>query len=92
MGTKKPREKGKIRFSRYFKKYNEGDIVAIVKELSCRSNFPDKIQGRTGVIEGKRGKAYIVKINDFKKEKQYIIEPIHLKKIKQIKKQNDKKK
>jgi ribosomal protein L21E len=91
MRIKKPKEKGKIQFSRYFRKYNEGDIVAVVREPSCKCNFPDRIQGRTGIIDGKRGKVYLVKINDFKKEKQYLIEPIHLKKIKQIEKQNDKK-
>jgi len=40
------------------------------------------MQGRTGVIEGKRGKCYIVKIKDYAQEKRFIIHPVHLKKLK----------
>ena len=83
MVKRKPtREKGKIRFSEYFKKLEEGEKVGIKKELSIASGFPSRLQGRTGIIEGKRGKAYIVKIKDLKKEKRYIIPAIHLKKLK----------
>lgn len=87
--TKRPkniRERGKIRLSEYFKKLKEGDRVAIVKERSVSDNIPERMQGRTGIVEGKRWRAYIVKINDFNKEKTFIIEPIHLKKIKVISK------
>jgi ribosomal protein L21E len=55
-----------------------------------QSSFPERLQGRTGVIESKRGKVYIIKINDQNKEKRFLIEPIHLKKMKAIK-QNDNK-
>ena len=82
--TKKVKEKGKIRFSEYFKKLKEGYKVAIVRELSVSASFPQNIQGRTGVVEERRGRAYIVKINDYNQEKRFIIEPIHLKKIKTI--------
>lgn len=79
---KKPvREKGKIKLSRMFQKLKKGDSVAIVRELSLKSNMPRRYQGRTGMIEGIRGKAYIVKIKDMKKEKKFIINPVHLKKI-----------
>ena len=78
------RSRGKIKLSEYFKKLKEGDRVAVVREMSISKNFPDRIQGRTGRVEGKRGRSYVVKINDIKKEKTYIIEPIHLKKIKTI--------
>ena len=82
--TKKLREKGKIRFSEYFKNLKQGDRVSVVRELSLSKNFPDRMQGRTGTIEGKRGKAYIVKIKDINQQKTYIIEPIHLKKLKTL--------
>jgi len=80
------RTKGKLPLSRYFQELKEGDSVAVVRELSIRSNFPKRLQGRTGVIEDKRGKAYIVRIKDQNKEKKFLIEPIHLKKIKTPKK------
>jgi ribosomal protein L21E len=44
------------------------------------------LQGKTGVVESKRGKAYVIRIKDQNKEKRFLIEPIHLKKIKPPKK------
>jgi ribosomal protein L21E len=86
MGNKKSiRTRGKVSLSKYFQEFNEGDNAAVIKEASIPSNFPKNIQGRTGVIEAKRGKAYIVKINDKNQEKRYIIEAIHLKKIENFK-------
>tara|TARA_Y100000310_G_scaffold103202_1_gene101458 strand:+ start:5791 stop:6063 length:273 start_codon:yes stop_codon:yes gene_type:complete len=90
MKKKKIREKGKIKFSRYFQEFENGETVAVIREPSISASFPKRLQGRTGVIEDKRGKAYIIKINDLKKEKKFLIEPIHLKKIKHLNK-NDKK-
>ena len=79
---KKIRTKGKLQFSRYFQELEKGDSVAIVKELAVQSSFPARLQGRTGLVESRRGKAYIIKIKDQAKEKKFLIEPIHLKKIK----------
>lgn len=79
------RTRGKFSFARYFQKLQEGDSVAIVKERSLKKNFPDRLQGRTGVVAGKRGSSYIVKVKDQSKEKEIIVQPIHLKKIKQVK-------
>jgi len=82
---KKVREKGKIKLSRMFQKFKQGESVAIVREVSLKSNIPKRMQGRTGVVEGMRGKAYLVKIMDKNKEKRFIINPVHLKRIKTIK-------
>ena len=78
---KRYREKGKLRLSEYFKKLKEGDRVAIVKEPSVKSGFHIRMRGKSGVIEGARGKAYIVRIKDNKKEKTLIMRAIHLKKL-----------
>lgn len=78
---KKIRTRGKLQLSKYFQELEEGDSVAIVKEASISSNFPLRMQGRTGKVEGKRGRAYMVKISDQNKEKRFLIEPIHLKKV-----------
>jgi large subunit ribosomal protein L21e len=83
------RSKGKLQLSRYFQELNEGDLVSVIREKSVATNLPDRYQGRTGVVESKRGKAYIIKMKDQNKEKTFIIEPIHLKKIKALK-ENDK--
>lgn len=87
MVNKKPiRTRGKLQFSRYFQELKEGDFVAISREPSVTSNFPTRFQGITGVVEGRRGNSYIVKLRDNNEYKKILIEPIHLKKIKQIKK------
>ena len=84
---KKPiRTRGKLQLSRYFQELKKGENVAVVRERGVQSSFPLRLQGKTGVVEDKRGKAYIVKIKDLNKEKRFLIEPIHLKKIKQVKK------
>jgi len=82
VNRKKIRTRGKLQLSRYFKKFVTDEKVAVIKEKSIASNFPKVLQGRTGIIEEARGKAYLVKINDKNQEKRYLIEPIHLKKIK----------
>jgi len=80
---KKVRTRGKLQLSRYFQELKEGDSVAVIKEASIKSSFPKRLQGKTGVIKGKQGKVYITIIKDQNKEKTFLIEPIHLKKIKQ---------
>ncbi|MCK9596990.1 50S ribosomal protein L21e [Candidatus Pacearchaeota archaeon] len=87
MADRKPiRTRGKIQFSRYFQELKKGDFVAISRELAVRANFSKRLQGITGVVDGKRGKVYLVKIKDGNKEKTILAAPIHLKKIKQVKK------
>lgn len=78
------RKKGKISLSRIFQKLKQGDRVAIVRELAEKekAGFPARIEGKSGVIESTRGKAYIVKIKDYNQEKRFIIKPVHLKKLK----------
>ncbi len=79
---KRQREHGKIKLSRWFQDFKKGDKVAVVRELSAQPKFPKQLQGRSGVIECKRGDSYLVKIKDLNKEKTYIIHPVHLKKLK----------
>jgi large subunit ribosomal protein L21e len=78
------RKKGKLQFSKYFQNLQEGDYVSVIREKSLQARFPKRLQGKTGIIRGKRGKVYIVKVKDGNKEKKFLIEPIHLKKIKPI--------
>jgi len=77
------RTRGKFSLSRFFQRFQDGDRVAVLIEKSKSFGFPERLQGMTGIIEGKRGRSYIVRIKMMRKEKQFIIEPIHLKKIKQ---------
>ncbi len=78
---KSVRTRGKLGLSKYFQEFGEGDSVAVVEEKSLAKNFPKRMQGRTGVIKSRRGGAYVVEIKDHEKSKEFIIPPIHLKKI-----------
>lgn len=84
MKSKNLREKGKLKLSRYFQELEKGDRVSVEEELALQPMFPKRLQGRTGVVIGKRGHAYIIKIKNQNKEKEFIISPIHLKKIKTL--------
>jgi len=79
---KNVRTRGKLQLSKYFQELEKGEKVAVIKERAVASSFPVRLQGKTGVVEERRGKAYIIKIKDSNKEKKFLIEPIHLKKIK----------
>lgn len=83
MANKKAvRTKGKLKLSRYFQDLKKGDSVAVISEASLNPSFPKRLQGRTGRVERKIGRSYCVLIKDQTKEKEFIIPPIHLKKIK----------
>jgi large subunit ribosomal protein L21e len=92
MAKGKPvREKGKLKLSRYFQKFEKGDNVSVVREISLAADFPKRFQGRTGVVEGMQGRSVVIRIKDQNKEKTLIVPPIHLKKIKTNNKQDDRK-
>lgn len=80
--TKNVRQRGKIQLSEYFKILKVGDTVAVVNESSIPSSFPQRIIGRTGKVINSRGRAKVVAILDGNLPKQFIIHPIHLKKLK----------
>jgi large subunit ribosomal protein L21e len=84
VNRKNIRTRGKLQLSKYFQNLKQGDLVTIVAERSQKIDFPKRLQGRTGVVIGKKGRANIVKIKDQTKEKEFIIKSIHLKKIKPI--------
>lgn len=75
------RQKGKIRLSEYFKKIDNGEMVAIIAEKSVRASFPKRIQGSTGKVIGGCGNYKIVELNDDDKMKKFIIHPIHLRRV-----------
>lgn len=79
---KKIREKGKVRLSRVFQEFKEGDRVCLVRELSQKGLFPKQFHGLTGTIEGKRGRAYMVRFKNGRIYKKLVIKPVHLKKLK----------
>jgi large subunit ribosomal protein L21e len=86
MLKRKPiRQKGKLSFTRFFQKFKEGDSVAVVKDLGVKFGYSNRLQGKTGKVIKKQGSAYEVQILDINKSKKYLIKPIHLKPIQDMK-------
>lgn len=75
------KSRGKISLSKYFQELKTGEKVAIVREQSSEPKFPIRIQGKTGVIVGKKGEAYVISLMDGNERKTFVIDAIHLKKI-----------
>ena len=80
---KKPRNRGKFSITNYFQDFKKGDKVSLKAEPSIHKGMHYKrFDGKFGTVEKKQGKCYVVKIKDINKEKEYIIHPVHLKRIK----------
>ena len=75
------RDKGKIKLSEYFKNIDDGASVAIVEEKGVVNSFPARIQGRSGVVAGSRGKYKVVKLKEGNKTKTFVVHPVHMKKL-----------
>ena len=65
----------------FLKEFREGERVALDIQPYYRSLPHMRYDGKIGVVEGKRGKAYIVKIRDGNAYKKLVVLPIHLKKV-----------
>ena len=78
---KRVREKGKLRLSKYFKKFDDGDSVAIVMDAGIRASFPKRLRGMSGKVAESRGKFKVVEIKDGGKMKTFIVHPAHLRKL-----------
>ncbi len=81
--SKRIQTNGRPGLSKIFQKFEKGNSVAVVREPSIDARFPFRLQGLTGVITGERGNSYIIEIATQNKKKTFLIEPVHLKKIKQ---------
>ena len=78
--SRKPYERTAI--TKFLQNFEEGQNVVIVLEPSSHRGMPyPRFKGKSGVIVGKRGNSYIVKIVDGNKVKTIISRPEHLKAI-----------
>ena len=76
------RDRGKLGLSRLFQTLKPGDKVALMPTIGSKTPFPLRMTGKTGIVIGQRGKAFVVSIKDGNKEKKIIARKIHLKKLK----------
>jgi len=75
------RQRGKLPLSQYFQEFQEGDKVNLKINSSVQTGqFFPRFHGLTGVVVGKRGFCYQIKVYDQNKEKTVFVHPIHLKK------------
>jgi len=77
---KSVRERGQVPSLSYLLiDYKEGDRVHIVIDPAIHDSMPHRrYHGKTGVITGRRGKAYEVKVYLGDKEKTLYVRPEHL--------------
>ena len=76
------RRRGKISLTRYFQSFNIGDRVVLTAEPAVQKGmYIPRFYGKSGVVKAKRGKCYEVVIKDNKKEKNLIVHPVHLKRV-----------
>ena len=73
------RERGKIPLSQYFQELNPGDKVCLkINSAVQGGQFYRRFYGSTGVVTGRRGFCYEIKVYDQNKEKTVYVHPIHL--------------
>jgi large subunit ribosomal protein L21e len=77
--SKKPRERGLQPLGRLLHEYKRGDRTIIKIDPSFHKGMPHhRYQGKVGIIEDKRGSAYIIRIKDGQKIRSLIVRPEHL--------------
>jgi large subunit ribosomal protein L21e len=76
------RERGHLRLTQRLAKYTEGDKVALVIDSSVQHGlFYPRHHGKTGVVVGKQGNGYLVRVMDKNKAKTLITTAAHLKRV-----------
>jgi len=77
---KTKREKGRPTVNKMLQVFHIGDIVHINVDPSLHRGMPfRRFIGQTGVVTGKQGSCYLIKIYDLNAEKNIVVHPAHLK-------------
>lgn len=78
---KKVRERG-LKLRKFLQTFELGQRVVIDIEPASQKGMPHpRYQGRSGIVVGQRGRAYLVQIRDGGKIKTLISRPEHLKAV-----------
>lgn len=81
--TKHPRQRGAPPVSRVVRELPVGTKVAIILDPSVVKGQPHpRYHGRIGVVQGQRGRAYLLEIRDGGSIKKVISRPEHLRLVK----------
>ena len=83
IASRSKKERSRLNISRIIHQYDNGDNVAIVIDGGQQKGMPNRrFQGKTGVISGKQGSAWVVSVKDGNKTKTVVARPEHLRHIK----------
>jgi large subunit ribosomal protein L21e len=78
---KRPRDRGLSTITRSFQKFEVGEKANVRLDPSIHKGLPHvRFHGRTGVVVGKQGNAYVLDVRDGGKTKRIIVKPEHLSK------------
>lgn len=77
--TKTARQKGMAPITVHLQEFALGQRVHINVDPSVHSGVPHRrFYGKTGVVAGKQGRCYLVRITDMHATKEIIVHPAHL--------------
>jgi large subunit ribosomal protein L21e len=72
------RVRSKLSMGRLMREFEIGDRVSL-DYVCSESGMPHpRYRGRSGIIIGKRGNAYVVEIKDMSATKRLVVPPVHL--------------
>ncbi len=76
---KKKAYRSRVFINRVMHPYAEGDRVAIVLDGAQQKGMPHRrFQGKTGIIAGIQGRAYVISVSDGDMQKTVVARPEHL--------------
>jgi len=79
--SKKARMRGKVTLTKMLQTFDIGERVIIKHEPAIHKGMPHpRYKNKVGVIIGKQGKVYKIKISDNGKVKCLLAHPVHLEK------------
>ncbi|WP_019177954.1 50S ribosomal protein L21e [Methanomassiliicoccus luminyensis] len=77
--SKTPRTKGMTPITHEFRNFDVGQKVSVVIDPSVHYGTPHmRFQGKTGVVTGQQGRAFVVELKDGNKLKTVVARPEHL--------------
>lgn len=79
--SKSPRTRGMTPITHEFREFEVGEKVSVVIDPAIHHGMPHmRFQGKTGVVTGKQGRAFVVDLYVGNKLKTVVTRPEHLKK------------
>lgn len=79
--SKTPRTRGMTPITHEFREFDVGEKVSVVIDPGVHHGMPHtRFQGKTGVVTGKQGRAFVVDLYDGNKQKTVVSRPEHLRK------------